>query len=152
MRFEQTRTILRKLAPDYHRAISRYYQVMADGEVSPRVRLMLDYLIDHEQHRALALKEFCEEASSQTLDHWFKGLEVNFPEARADLLIEAARTDLDQLLGAAISYKSTLITYFAHLLDHCPDKPTFELFQTLRNQEEKAMKRMIRHAQGLEDL
>jgi rubrerythrin len=152
MRFEQTRNILRKLAPDYHRAVSRYYQQLADGEVSPRVRLMLDYLIDHEQHRALALKEFCEEAAPQTLDHWLKGLEINFPEARATLLTEAARTDLDQLLGAAIGYKNNLISYFTHLLDHCSDKKTLELFQTLKNQEEKAMKRMIRHAQGLADL
>lgn len=152
MRFEQTRTILRKLAPDYHRAVSRYYQIMADGEVTPRVRLMLDYLIDHEQHRALALKEFCEDAPPQALDYWLKGLEVNFPEARADLLGEAARRDLDQLLGAAIGYKNNLLSYFAHLLEHCSDKKTFELFQTLKNQEEKALKRMIRHAQGLADL
>ena len=95
MRFEQTRNILRKLAPDYHRAVSRYYQQLADGEVSPRVQLMLDYLIDHEQHRALALKEFCEEASPKTLDSWLKGLEINFPEARATLLGEAARSDDD---------------------------------------------------------
>lgn len=152
MRFEQTRTILRKLAPDYHRAVSKYYQQMADGEVSPRVGLMLDYLIDHELHRALALKEFCEEASPQSLDQWFKGLEVSFPEAHAAFLTETARTDLDHLLCAAVHFKTELISYFDHLLDHCSDKKTASLFQTLRNQEEKAMKRMIRHAQGLADL
>jgi len=54
MRFEQTRTILQKLAPDYHRQVSDHYQRLADGDVSPRVRLMLEYLIDHEDHRALA--------------------------------------------------------------------------------------------------
>ena len=63
MRFEQTGTILKKRAPDYHRAVSQLYRDMLDEDVSPRVRLMLDYLIDHEQNRALALKEFCEEAS-----------------------------------------------------------------------------------------
>ena len=35
MRFEQTRTILQHLVPDYHRTVSRYYKEMADGEVSP---------------------------------------------------------------------------------------------------------------------
>ncbi len=152
MRFEQTRTILGKLAPDYHRAVSKNFQNMADGEVSPRVRLLLDYLIDHEQHRALALKEYCEEAIPQALDHWFKGLEFNFPEVRADLLPEEAQNDLDQLLCAAISYKTNLINYFAYLQEHCADQATMVLFQTLKSQEEKAMKRMIRHAQGLADL
>jgi hypothetical protein len=152
MRYEQTRTILQHLAPDYHRAVSRYYQALADGEVSPRVRLMLDYLIDHEKHRALALGEFCQGASPHVLEHWFKGLEVNFPEARAELLGDAARTDLDELIKAAVGYKRALIGYFGHLLEHCREKEPLYLFQTLKTQEEKAMKRMIRHAQGLADL
>ncbi len=152
MRFEQTRTILHHLAPDYHRAVSHYYQALADGDVSPRVRLMLDYLIDHEQHRALALGEYCHEASPHVLDHWFKGMEINFPEAGADMIDEAARTDLDQLVKAAVSYKTNLINYFTYLLDHCTNEETLYLFKTLKYQEEKAMKRMIRHAQGLADL
>jgi hypothetical protein len=152
MRFEQTRTILQHLAPDYHRAVSDYYQALAAGDVSPRVRLMLDYLIDHEQHRALALGEYCRDASPHVLDHWFKGVEINFPEARKDVLGEDARTDLDQLIKAAVSYKSTLISYFSHLLAHCAGEETTHLFLTLKTQEEKAMKRMIRHSQGLADL
>jgi len=152
MRYEQTRSILQHLAPNYHRTVSHYYQALADGDVSPRVRLMLDYLIDHEQHRALALGEFCQNASPHVLDHWFKGVEFNFPEARADLLGDAARVDLDELIKAAVSYKRTLISYFAHLLEHCSEKETLYLFQTLKTQEEKAMKRMVRHAQGLADL
>ncbi|NCO50697.1 MAG: aminoglycoside phosphotransferase [Deltaproteobacteria bacterium] len=152
MRFEQTLTILRKLTPDYHRAVSRFYQLRAEGEVSPRVRLMLDYLIDHELNRALALKEFCEETPPHTLDQWIKGLEMRFPEARADLLSAETDQNLDHLICAAIGYKTPLIHYFEHLLDHCTEKKTANIFLTLKNQEEKAMKRMVRHAQGLADL
>ncbi|WP_432823798.1 aminoglycoside phosphotransferase [Trichloromonas sp.] len=152
MRFEQTRTILHHLAPEYHRTVSRYFQALADGEIEPRARLMLDYLIDHEEHRALALGEFCREASPHVLDHWFKGLESNFPEAREDLLDEAAKSDLDQLVKAAVGYKRTLIDYFADLIEHCTNAETLNLFRSLKDQEEKAMKRMIRHAQGLADL
>ena len=152
MRFEQTRTILHQLAPNYHRAVSDYYLALSEGDVSPRIRLMLDYLIDHEQHRALALGEYCRDASPHVLDHWFKGVEINFPDAREDVLGEDARTDLDQLIKAAVSYKSTLISYFAYLLDHCVGEETTHLFRTLKTQEEKAMKRMIRHSQGLADL
>jgi rubrerythrin len=152
MRFEQTQNILRKLTPEYHRAVSRFYQHRAEGDVSPRVRLMLDYLIDHELNRALALKEFCEECSPHALDQWIKGLEVNFPEARPELLTAEADVNLDHLLCAAISFKTALINYFEHLLEHCTEKKTANIFLTLKNQEEKAMKRMIRHAQGLADL
>jgi len=152
MRFEQTRTILQHLAPDYHRKVSDYYQEMADGDVSPRVRLMLDYLIDHELHRALALREFCADASHRVLDHWFKGVEITFPVAQKEILGEAARTDLDQLVKSAVGYKNSLISYFSHLLDHSTDKELTNLIETLKKQEEKAMKRMIRHSQGLADL
>ena len=152
MRFEQTKSILEHLAPEYHRTVSGYYQAMADGEVSPRVRLMLEYLVDHEQHRALALGDYCREASPHVLEHWFKGVEVNFPLARKELLSDEARTDLDQLIKSAVGYKTNLIVYFAHLLEHCYSKESADLFQTLKTQEEKAMKRMIRHSQGLADL
>ena len=152
MRFEQTRTILQQLAPAYHRAVSGYFQALADGEVSPRVRLMLDYLIDHEEHRALALGEFCHGAPQKVLEHWLKGVEISFPPAKAEVLESAAATDLDYLIKAAVQYKQTLIDYFAHLLEHCSDKQASNLFQKLKLQEEKAMKRMIRHAQGLADL
>lgn len=152
MRYEQTRTILQKLAPEYHRRLSQFYQQFAETVESPRVRLMLDYLIDHEQHRALALIDFCHDKPHKVLEHWLKGLEVNFPEARADVLVPLAATDLDQLIKAAVSYKQTLIAYFSHATEHCSDQQTRNLFQTLQTQEEKAMKRMIRHAQGLADL
>jgi rubrerythrin len=152
MRFEQTRTILQQLAPDYHRRVSEFYQAMADGEVSPRVRLMLEYLIDHEQHRALALAEFCHGAPHSVLEHWLKGVEIRFPQARAEVLDAAAASDLDLLVKAAVDYKRTLIEYFSHLLERCNDPQVSNLFQKLKLQEEKAMKRMIRHAQGLADL
>ena len=90
MRFEQTKTILQNLVPNYHRTVSQIYQDMADGEVSPRERMMLDYLIDHEKNRALALGEFCKDASQNILEHWFKRVEINFPAAKAEILEEAA--------------------------------------------------------------
>jgi len=152
MRYEQTRTILHHLAPAYHRTVSEYFQEFADGDVSPRVRLMLEYLIDHEMHRALALGDFCREAAPHILNHWFKGVEVNFPEAQAGLLTDVARRDLDQLVKVAVAYKTTLIDYFSYMLDHCSDREMFNLFQSLKKQEEQAMKRMVRHSQGLMDL
>ena len=152
MRFEQVKSLLQHLIPNYHRKVSDYYQEMANGDVSPRVRLMLDYLIDHELHRALALGEYCKDTSHLVLEHWFKGVEIAFPQARQDILGEAARTDLDQLVKSAVTYKTNLTSYFGHLLEHCTEKETINLFQTLKTQEEKAMKRMIRHAQGLADL
>lgn len=152
MRFEQTRTILQKLAPDYHRQVSQHYQQLAEGDVSPRVQLMLDYLIDHEEHRALALGEFCQGTPPKILDHWLKGLEKNFPKVPNNLLNDNARFDLDRLIKAAIDFKQILIEYFRYAAEHCSDRQTANLFDKLKSQEDKAMKRMIRHAQGLADL
>lgn len=152
MRYEQVRTILQQLAPAYHRRVSGYYQLLAEGSVSPRVRMMLDYLIDHEHQRAQALGEFCHAATHKVMDHWLKGLEMNFPVAVAEILVPGAATDLDQLVKAAVGYNMILINFFAYAGEHCSDHQTRDLFQTLKTQEEKAMKRMVRHAQGLADL
>lgn len=152
MRFEQVRTILQKLAPDYHRQVSSFYQEMAERDVSPRVRLMLDYLIDHEQSRALALGEFCQGAPQHLLDQWLKGVESHFPQVDSTVIEEGAGSDLDLVVKSAAIYKKNLIDYLSHLHEQCSDRKVRNLFQTLKDQEEKAMKRMIRHAQGLADL
>ncbi len=117
MRFEQVRTILQKFAPDYHRQVSELYKDMTEKEISPRVRLMLEYLIDHEQSRALALSEFCREAPQQLLDQWLKGVEVHFPQVAVDVIEAGAGTDLDLVVKSAALHKKTLIDYFAHLLE-----------------------------------
>ena len=56
------------------------------------------------------------------------------------------------MIKAAVGYKQVLIDYFQYAAEHCSDKQTATLFEKLRSQEDKAMKRMIRHAQGLADL
>jgi hypothetical protein len=152
MRYERVRTILQQLTPAYHRRVRSYYEQLAETGATPRVRMMLDYLVDHEEERARALGEFCHAAPHQVLDLWLKGLEIDFPVAGAEILSPVAASDLDQLVKAAVAYKLILINYFAHLCEHSSDLRTSNLFQTLKIQEERAMKRMVRHAQGLADL
>lgn len=152
MRFEQLRTVLQKLAPDYHRQVSGYYLDLSETEVSPRVRLMLDYLIEHEQKRALALSEFCAEEHESLLDHWLKGVEQEFPQIDAKTIDPAATHDLNLLIKSTAIYKTILIDYYSHLLEKCSEPKVVKLFTALRDQENKALKRVVRHAQGLADL
>lgn len=152
MRFEQTRDILCHEVAGYHREVSRLYQELAGQEVSPRNRLMLDYLIDHELRLALAIHDYMAEAPESALDYWFKRIEIPFPVPDSVLLADNCRTDLDRLVGAAIQYKTALINFYGHLAQQCEAAETAHLFSKLKEQEEKGMKRFIRHAQGLADL
>lgn len=152
MRFAQARDILQEQVAPYHRSVSQRYQEFSGQEISPRNRLMLDYLIDHELRLALAIHDFMESAHPGALDYWFKNIEISFPDATPEVLTAACSSDLDALVGAAIHYKTALIAFFAHLLLNCDGVNAAHLFQTLKDQEEKGMKRFIRHAQGLADL
>ena len=152
MRFIQTHNILQHQVAEYHRGVSRLYQEFADGEISPRNRLMLEYLIDHELRLALAIHDFMAEAAESALDYWFKRIDMPFPVPDAAVLADACRTDLDRLVGAAIHYKTALIDFYGHLVQQCEAAETAHLFRKLKEQEEKGMKRFIRHAQGLADL
>jgi len=152
MRFEQTRDILQHQVAPYHSTVSHLYENFAEQEMTPRNRLMLDYLIEHERHLALAIHDFIAEAADNTLDYWFKRIEIPFPVPDGNILTDACRTDLDQLVGAAIQYKKSLIDFYDHLVQQCDESETADLFQTLKIQEEKGMKRFIRQSQGLEDL
>lgn len=152
MRFGQTRDILQHQVIEYHHAIGQIYQDFGAEELVPRNRLMLDYLIDNELRLAQAIQRFMAEAPANVLDYWFRRIEIPFPVPDANLLTTACRSDLDQLAGAAIHFKKSLIDFYAHLVQQCDEPKTAYLFQTLRTQEEKGMKRFIRQAQGLADL
>jgi hypothetical protein len=152
MRFDQARDILQHQLVHYHRSVSRLYQEFAGGELSPRNRLMVDFLVEHELRLAQDILDFMGTASHGALDYWFKSIDIPFPVPSGDVLTDACRTDLDQLVGAAVSYKTALIDFFAHLLRSCDAEETARLFQSLKSQEEKGMKRFIRQAQGLADL
>jgi rubrerythrin len=152
MRFDQTRDILQHQVAEYHRALSRLYRDCTIWEVSPRNRLMLDYLVEHEARLALAIDEFLAEAPHEALDYWFKRIEQPFPVPDPALLTKACLTDLDQLIGAAIRFRTALIAFYDHLLQQCDAEQTATLFRTLRDQEEQGMRRFVRQAQGLADL
>lgn len=152
MRFEQTGTILKQLALTYHLKVRDLFIDFGEGDMSPRVRMMLEYLIDHEEKRAHALAEFCSSAPEKLLDHWHKGLEIRFPKMVAEQLDDGCRYDLDSLIKVAVTYKQALVDYYQYACEHAADKKIAELFQQLAAQEEEALKRMIRHAQGLADL
>ena len=152
MRFEQTRDILQHQVAPYHSRVSRLYENFAEKDIAPRNRLMLDYLIEHEARLALAIHTFIAEAPAKDLDYWFKRIAIPFPVPDEAKLTDSCRTDLDLLVGAAIGYKKALIDFYDHLVGQCDATETADLFQTLKAQEEKGMKRFIRHSQGLEDL
>lgn len=152
MRFEQTREILTHQVAEYHRTVSRLYQEFALRELTPRNRLLLDYLVDHELRLALAIHDFMSEAPEASLDYWFKRIEIPFPTPEAATLTDGCRSDLDQLVGATISFKKALLGFYEHLLANCDAIEPRQLFTALLLQEEKSMKRLIRHAQGLADL
>jgi len=152
MRFEQTRDILHHLVASYHRSVSRLYQEFADLKITPRNRLMLEYLVDHELRLALAIHDFMAEAPEAALDYWFKRIEIPFPAPCKETLSDGCRSDLDQLVGAAISFKTNLLNFYEHLLANCDSAESIQLFKALKGQEEQSMKRLIRHAQGLADL
>lgn len=152
MRFEQSSDILKHQVAGYHRALSTLYREFAVREPAPRIRLMLDYLIDHELRLALAIHDFMAEAPETALDYWFRRIEIPFPEPDPATLTDGCLLDLDLLVGASIQYKSQLIAFYDHLVQQCDSPESAALFQALKTQEEKGMKRFIRHAQGLADL
>lgn len=152
MRFAQTSDILQHQIAPYHQAVSSLYQELAKQNISPRNRLLLDYLIEHEDRLALAIHDFIKESHAQTMEYWFKRIELPFPDPDASPLVPNCLSNLDTLIGAAICYKTKLIEYLTHLYEQCDDDTTKHLFKTLKIQEETGMKRMIRHGQGLADL
>ncbi len=83
MRFVQVRDILDH-TKEFHKRLSEIYQDLADHEEGVKIKLLLDYIVRHEQHLEKALADYEESASIQILDTWFQFSQdestLKFPE------------------------------------------------------------------------
>jgi len=136
----------------FHKMIGNLYEEISNETGKPRVKMMMDYLIDHENELRDSLNEF-ENSSSKdilnfnfkytpdtSLEHFFEGI---------DFSPDMALTDV---LNIVLDFNDRLIAIYRQLAAEAESKDVSELFNSLALMEEKDRRITVRNSLELEDI
>ena len=143
-------------AREFHEQVGEYYHRMSDAAQRTRVRLLLDYMSQHEQRVADALAAYEDSAPEKILNTWLQaGDETDALQAVREQLREL-RVDpsigIDDLIELGLKLSECLLAVFRDLAARAEPASVRYAFDNLLRMEEKAQQQFARDAMRLSDL
>lgn len=136
----------------FHRSLEQRYRAMAAGPVRERVKLLLDYLADHERALAGQLEAYRDQAPPRVLQTWHGRLaDPVFPASLEELTGHLSEVETPTVLHTALQLHDQLIDLYHYLAETAQQESTMELFDNLLALEEHEKLRLVRDATRLED-
>lgn len=138
---------------EVHQHLASCMQHCADKNESKRARLLLDYLVDHEQKLVEVLDDFQKTTSANVLDTWCIEY-LNKPKIECHGKCDKPFTQMNSKeIFAEISHRhEQVIELYRYLHSRAETPATRELLSRLLELEEHEAMRMARSANWLESL
>ena len=151
MSVEQARTIIDHTR-DFHQRISSYYHRLADSTQQERVKLLLDYMCEHEKRLALGIEEYENSAPDSILNTWF--LTPECTDATKFLEDIPLKSDLsvETIVELGIKATSCVMQVYKTLAEQAEPESVRQVFSNLLQMEEKSQQQFVRDAGLLADL
>jgi len=151
MRFESIHDVLEH-ARNMHQQVADFYRQLDDASAQTRVRMLLDYLAEHEQHLADAMHELGSEADPALLHSFLAHMPdpVQFDEA----LHTPIRPDMsvDEVLEIALRFDDALIALYQDLAEHTDNEAVRDLLNNLTELENLEKRRVARNTMMMQDI
>lgn len=149
---EQTRDILEH-ARQFHRQVSEFYDQLRSQAEKERLKMLLDYMIRHENNMVKALEDFERSAPKHLLGACFKvGLKFR---PCCDVVRElniSSDMSVDEVIEMGLEFNDCLIEVYADRAENAPDERVRGVFQNLIGLAQKEKRLLSRDAQRLLDL
>lgn len=151
MATEETRTLLDHLR-DLHHELALHYHRLAQTHESERLKLLLDYLGEHEERLSGAFARYKDGADQGVLDVWHRWLEEPTPsEVIQDLNLSADASE-DDVVEAAMKVTQAVIDRYRTQAEAAPPNRVGEALRSVIKLEEKALAQLARDTERLRDL
>lgn len=151
MRFESIQDVLDH-GRAMHRQVADFYRQLDSTSARTRVKLLLDYLVDHEQHLADTLAELGTITDPGILGSWL----ANAPEpAQFDQILHTPiRQDMtvEEVLEIAMRFDDAMIGMYQSLADNTDNQAVRDLLDNLTDLEDLEKRRVVRNAGMLQDI
>lgn len=155
MSVEQTRGVIDR-AREFHQQVGEYYHRLADVAERTRVRLLLDYMSQHEQRLATALAEYEDAAPTKVLNSWLQSAIDTDALHSVRRQLQDARIDpsigVEEMIVTGIQWSECLIAVYRDLAQRAEPESVRQVFENLLGMEEKAQQQFARDAGRLRDL
>lgn len=154
MSVQRTRSVIDH-ARDFHQQVGEYYHRLADAAKQARVRLLLDYMSEHEERLATAVAEYEDAAPRAILDTWLQSAPDDLLDPVRQHLREAhidASVDVDQVIETGVKLSECLLVVYRDLAQRAEPESVRAVFKNLVAMEESAQHRFACDAGRLSDL
>ena len=151
MKFEQAKDII-EFAVSFHRFVGGYYQDCLVNTQNPRLRMILNYLVEHEKKILEGFTEYEENAPVNILETWFQ---FSTCSEKFNLLKEnlnPIKPSIDEVKSLTISLYACIITQFENLAEDAEVDKVKDVFINIAMKEKKEQKKLARNFQLMEDL
>ena len=152
MRFEKVRDVLDH-AREFHHQVSACYQRLARQAANKRVRLMLEYMSQHEQGLENGLAKFTADSPANLLDAWFK---FTHDESTLNALRQEAEfgpdMTLDDAVNLAMQFDNCLLNLYLEMARAAESTAINELFVSLLELEKAEKLKVARNALMARDM
>ncbi len=152
MRFKTVNEILDWTA-DFHGRLAVLFDDAAEEHERQRIRMLLDYIADHETRVRYSLENFEVDGADRLLATWFdKAPEIELPEIPENLsaLLEAGR--IDAIVEYVVAFHNQMIDIYTNLRDQANNESIEAVFDSLAEIEHNEKIKLVRDAQLFKDV
>lgn len=152
MKIEQLRDVLH-WTEAYHKELHDCLQHCQSAADSERVKLLLQYLADHEEQIAAGLKRFETQANLNALDTWCNEYMKKQPMGHElGAAVSLSKLSTAEIIQYIVQQHDVLIGLYRHLQSQIPADNAAALLQDLVDMENHEAMQMVKNYEELEDL
>jgi len=139
----------------FHKELSDFYQKLNDTAQQERVKMLLDYLQQHEKNLEESLASYQTEVSNNILKTWFK---FHIPDELHDtcckqLSIEnKLNASTDEIVALALKLDDCLINLCSMIIEKTDIPEIRDVFTNLLNLEKKQEMQLARNSLTINDI
>ncbi|MGD2089825.1 MAG: hypothetical protein PVH61_26860 [Candidatus Aminicenantes bacterium] len=153
MAIETTKDILDHVR-EFHTQLSDFYRLLSSKSETQRVKLLLDYMSQHEEYLEETLIRYEEEVSDKILNTWFQ---YPPPTELLDTCREVSinKTEdlaVDDVIEMAVKLNQCLIDLYKEMIKNSETDYMREFFTNLMEMEKRQELELVRDAQEWKDL
>ena len=151
MTVEQTRSIIDHTRI-FHGWTSQYYHRLADSTQRSRVKLLLDYMSEHEKRLADCLAAYEDTAPQKILNTWLQSAGTTDAAKLLEDVELGPRMSVDDVIDLGVSLSECALVVVRNLAEGAEPESVRQVFANLSSLEEKAQQQFVRDAGRLADL
>ena len=147
---KQTREIIEDIRLSHSR-MSDYFDQLHRKDEKEKLKILLDYLTQHEKHRDEILAKYEDETSSKSMDVWFKYIPMNDISKYLENVRIESNMSVQDVVGIALDLDDQLIKMYKRLVDNSKNTEIRNMFNCLLSRLEQEKRNLARDTLWLND-